>query len=154
MTEPRIPYRRFAGGAQAMGALHRAVVDSGLEPTLLELVRVRASQLNGCAYCIDLHSRDALAAGEPPERLLGLAAWRETPRYTDRERAALALTDAVTLIAEGGVADDVLDDAEQVFTPAEMAALLYAIVEINSWNRLAITARTPIGAPASKGTTT
>ena len=92
-----------------------------------------------------MHSKDALAAGETPQRLLLLSAWEESPFYSDRERAALRLTEAVTLLADGGVPDDVLDECDEAFSAEELAALLYAIVEINAWNRLAVTARAPVG---------
>ena len=118
---------------------------SGLEPALLELVKMRASQINGCAYCIDMHSKDARAAGETEQRLYALNAWRETPFFGDRERAALALTEAVTLVAETQVPQDVVDDAAAVFSPEELTKLVYAIIEINAWNRLAIT----VGAPSA-----
>ena len=111
---------------------------SALDAALGELVRVRASQINGCAYCIDMHTRDALARGESDRRLYAISAWRESPLFTDRERAALALTEAVTLIADGGV-DAAYEAAASHFEREELAALLYAIVTINGWNRLAVT---------------
>lgn len=114
-----------------------------LEQSVLELVKMRASQINGCAYCIDMHSKNARAAGETEQRLYALNAWRETPFFTQRERAALALTEAVTLVAETRVPQRVLDEASTQFTPEEMGKLVYAIIEINGWNRLAIA----VGAP-------
>ena len=110
---------------------------SALDRAVAELVRVRASQLNGCAYCVDMHTRDALAAGESDRRLYATAAWRESPLFSERERAALALTEAVTLIAERDV-DVAYEAAAEHFPPDELAALLYAIVTINGWNRLAV----------------
>jgi AhpD family alkylhydroperoxidase len=126
-------------GYQAIIHLSGAVRCSGLEPDLLELVKMRASQINGCAYCLDMHSKDARAAGETEQRLYALNAWRETPFFTERERAALELTEAVTLIAETHVPQQVVEEASRVFSPDELSKLVYAIIEINSWNRLAIT---------------
>lgn len=133
----------WAEGYQALQRLHEIVKDSGLEPALLELVKMRASQINGCAFCIDMHSKDARAAGETEQRLYALNAWREAPFFTDRERGALALTEAVTLVAETHVPESVVADAAAVFAPDELTKLVYAIIEINAWNRLAIT----VGAP-------
>ena len=125
--------------------LHRALVGLGneidLEPRLRELVNVRASILNGCAYCIDIHTKAARRAGESEQRLHALAAWHEAPFFDDRERAALALTDSVTLIAEHHVPGDVWEEASAYFEPDELAQLLWAITVINAWNRLAITTR-------------
>lgn len=116
----------------------RGVVD----PTVLELVKLRASIINECAHCVDMHSHDALQAGEPPARLFAVAAWRESPAFTDTERAALALTDAVTRLGPDGVSDDVWRDAAAVFDDKQLAELVAAIAMINFWNRLAITVRT------------
>jgi AhpD family alkylhydroperoxidase len=126
-------------GYQAIIQLSGAVRRSGLEPDLLELVKMRASQINGCAYCLDMHSKDARAAGETEQRLYALSAWREAPFFTDRERAALELTETVTLIAESHAPQQVIEEAATVFSPDELSKLVYAIIEINSWNRLAIT---------------
>ena len=124
---------------RAQVALDRAVGESPLDPRIRELVKVRASQLNGCAYCIDMHTREALAGGETQQRLFALAAWRESPLFDERERAALALTDAVTLIASAPETIDPAYDAAAVHFPTEeLAALLYAIAMINTWNRLAV----------------
>src|SRR5437870_7590879 len=112
---------------QALYPMAKYINSSGLDHRLLELVKMRTSQLNGCAYCIDMHSKDARAAGETEQRLYALSAWSEAPFFTERERAALALTEAVTRI-EGGVADDVLDRARASFTPAELSQLVFAIV--------------------------
>jgi AhpD family alkylhydroperoxidase len=114
----------------------------GLERTLLDLVRLRASQINGCAYCIDMHSKDLRAEGESEQRLYLLDAWREAPFYTDRERAALAWTEAVTLVADGHVPDDVYEQARQQFSEEELVNLTLAIVAINGWNRLNVSFRT------------
>ena len=136
-------FRFWADGYQVLHRLSELVKASGLEASLLELVKMRASQINGCAYCIDMHSKDARAAGETEQRLYALSAWRETPFFTARERAALALTEAVTLVADGHVPQVVLDDAATQFTPGELGKLLYAVIEINAFNRLGIT----VGAP-------
>ena len=130
-------------GYAALQRLHQVVMDSGLEPALLELVKMRASQINGCAYCIDMHSKDARAAGETEQRLYALNAWRETSFFTQRERAALALTEAVTSVAQAPVPHSSVEEASAVFSPDELIKLVYAIIEINAWNRLAIT----VGAP-------
>jgi AhpD family alkylhydroperoxidase len=143
-TRPRIAYRKLAEANAAMFSLHAAVTDGPLEAPLLDLVRIRASQLNGCAFCLDMHSRDAREGGETTQRLDVLAGWREAPVFTERERAALAFTDAVTLLAGSGVPDAVLDEAETWFDAEELATLLFAVAEINAWNRLAVTARTPV----------
>ena len=120
-------------------ALDRYSKNSGLEPSLLELIKLRASQINGCAYCIDMHSKDARTKGETEQRLYNLTIWRETPYYTDRERAALAFTEAVTLIAGGHVPDEVYEQARQQFSEEELVKLMLGIVIINTWNRFAIT---------------
>ena len=127
-----------ASSTRAMQALETYVGSSRLEPALLELVRMRASQINGCAFCLDMHSKDARAAGETEQRLYALDAWRETPFYTDRERAALAWTEALTLIREGHAPDDVYEAVRTQFTEDEMVTLTLAIVAINGWNRIAI----------------
>jgi AhpD family alkylhydroperoxidase len=114
---------------------------SGIEPPLLELVKVRASQINGCAFCLDMHTKDARAGGETEQRLYTLSAWRETPFYTDRERAAMEWTEAVTLIGEGHVPDEVYERVRQRFTEEELVNLTLAVVAINGWNRLAIAFR-------------
>ncbi len=130
---------------RAMLALESSVKSSGLEGNLLNLIRLRASQINGCAYCIDMHSKDLRAEGESEERLYLLDAWREAPFYSDRERAALAWTEAVTLISEGHVPVEVYEEARQHFSEAELARLTLAVVAINGWNRFAIAFRAPAG---------
>ena len=130
---------------QAMAGLGRYVRQSGLEPKLLDLIRTRSSQINGCAYCIDMHSKDARAAGETEQRLYSLDAWRETPFYTDRERAALAWTEAVTLVSQGHVPDEVYNLVRKQFSEKEIVDLTLAVAEINSWNRIAISLRTVPG---------
>ena len=130
---------------QAMFALQSVVNDSGLEPSLLELVKMRASQLNGCAYCHDMHSKDARAAGESEQRLFLLDAWREAPFYSERERAALEWTEALTLVREGHVPDEVFERVHAHFDDQELALLSLAIVAINGWNRLSIAFRPEVG---------
>jgi AhpD family alkylhydroperoxidase len=129
----------------AMLHLERAVHDLGLDPKLYELVKIRASQINGCAFCLDMHTKDARAGGETEQRIYVLPAWREAPFYTAKERAALALTEAITLVAEGHVPDEVYAEAAACFDEPEIAALILAITTINAWNRLAIASRTPAG---------
>ena len=136
-------FRWWPEGYEALLRLSDKVKGSGLEPELLELVKMRASQMNGCAYCIDMHAKDARASGETEQRLYALSAWRETPFFTERERAALAVTEAITYVAESRVPEAVLDDAASQFEPAELTRLVYAIIEINAWNRLAITLGSP-----------
>ena len=127
---------------QAMLGLEMFVrKQSKLESALIELVKLRASQINGCAYCIDMHSKDARAEGETEQRLYALSAWEETPFFTDRERAALALTEAITLVREGHVPDAVYEEAKKSFSAEELVNLTLAIIAINGWNRLAITFR-------------
>jgi len=121
-----------------MAGLEAYIRNSGLEPSLLELIKLRASQINGCAYCIDMHTKDARAGGETEQRLYGLTAWRETPFYSERERAALKWTEALTLISETHAPDEVYEEARKHFSEVEMVNLTMAIVTINSWNRLAI----------------
>jgi AhpD family alkylhydroperoxidase len=136
-------FRFWPEGYQAVLHLSETVGASGLEPSLLELVKMRASQINGCAYCIDMHSKDARAAGETEQRLYALSAWREAGFFSDRERAALALTETVTLVADTHVPRALLDDAAAHFSRDELTRLLYAIIEINAWNRLAIATGAP-----------
>jgi len=133
------------GVVQAMLGLERQVRQAGLDGRLLDLVRMRASQINRCAYCLDMHSKDARAAGETEQRLYGLEAWRETPYYSDRERAALEWTEALTLVAGTGVPDDVYDRVRAQFSENELTHLSLAIVAINGWNRLNVAARTVPG---------
>ncbi|MCA9879137.1 MAG: carboxymuconolactone decarboxylase family protein [Thermomicrobiales bacterium] len=119
--------------------------DTGLEPKLLELVKLRASQINGCAFCLDMHTKDARARGETEQRLYLLPAWRETEFYTERERAALAWTEALTLIADDRVPDEVFAEVRPHFTDDELAFLTLAIIAINSFNRLNVSLRLPAG---------
>lgn len=140
--EPRLDTFKLAPGARtAMGGLEKYVRESGLETSLLELVRMRASQMNGCAYCIDMHSKDARAAGESEQRLYALSAWRETPFFSYRERAALEWTESVTDVGGSHVPDEVYQRVRQEFTDTEIVNLTMAIVAINGWNRIAIAFR-------------
>jgi AhpD family alkylhydroperoxidase len=150
--QPRIDYQNVAPGAlKAMAGLEAYVRHSGLDHRLLYLIKTRASQMNGCAYCIDMHTKDARAGGESEQRLYGLNAWRETPFYTDRERAALEWTEAVTLIDDSHAPDELYDRMRQHFTEQELVNLTMAIVAINGWNRFAIAFRAVPGSyqPAS-----
>jgi AhpD family alkylhydroperoxidase len=133
------------GIMQAMLGLERQVRHARLDSKLLDLVRMRASQINGCAYCLDMHSKDARANGETEQRLYGLDAWRETPYYSARERAALEWTEALTLVAETHAPDQAYELVRQEFSEDELAHLTLAIVAINGWNRLNIAARTVPG---------
>jgi AhpD family alkylhydroperoxidase len=139
------------GVVHAMLGLERQVRQAGLDSALLDLVRMRASQINRCAYCLDMHSKDARANGETEQRLYGLSAWRETPYYSARERAALDWTEALTLVADAGVPDEVYERVRPHFTEDELVHLSLAIVAINGWNRLNVAARTVPGgyAPGS-----
>jgi|SRR5579862_6124801 len=140
--EPRIDYLKNARGVYAaMLGVEKYLEQSGLEASLRELVKLRASQINGCAFCIDMHWKDLRALGESEQRLYGLDAWEESPYYSDRERAALLWTEAVTNIQEGHVPDAIYEKARAPFTEKELADLTLAIAAINAWNRLAIAAR-------------
>ncbi len=140
--EPRIAYNKYSPNAlHAMYALEKHLKASGLEEKLLHLVKLRASQINGCAYCIDMHAKDARAAGDTEMRLYALNAWRETPFFTPRERAALAWTEALTLISQNHAPDELYEETRKEFSENELVDLTYAIATINSWNRLAIAMR-------------
>jgi AhpD family alkylhydroperoxidase len=142
----RLNYSEVAPNAlKAMLELEKYVHGSGLERPLYELVKTRASQINRCAYCIDMHTKDARKAGETEQRLYGLNAWRETPFYTERERAALEWTEALTLISENEVSDELYETLSKYFSEEEKVALTMAIIAINGWNRLAISFRTVPG---------
>jgi len=144
--QARLDFRKTSpAGDKAMGALHAFVRGCGLEHSLLELVKLRASQINGCAHCIDMHAKELRADGETEQRLYLLDAWRESPQYSARERAALAWTEAVTLITEGHVPDAVYDEARAQFSEAELVNLTMALVAINGANRLNIAFRTVPG---------
>jgi AhpD family alkylhydroperoxidase len=144
--QQRLDYSKAAPGTvQAMYKLEKFVEESGLERPLLELVKTRVSQINGCAFCIDMHTKDARALGESEQRLYALSAWRETPFYTERERAALAWAEAITLISETHASDAEFEAARAEFSEEELVKLTMAIITINGWNRLAIAFRSEVG---------
>ncbi len=144
--EPRIHYKSVAPGAyRAMAGLESYLGECGLEKPLRELVKLRASQINGCAFCIDMHTKDARAAGETEQRLYALSAWRETPFFSERERAALAWTEAVTMVGQTHVPDEVYEQARAHFDEKELVDLTLAVVAINGWNRIAVSFRSVPG---------
>ncbi|MBZ5584036.1 MAG: carboxymuconolactone decarboxylase family protein [Acidobacteriia bacterium] len=151
----RISYTAAAPGAlQAMYGVEKYVRQCGLEEPLLDLVKLRASQVNGCAYCVDMHTKDARARGETEQRLYAVVVWREAPFFTARERAALAWTEAVTLVSRDQAPDDVYAEARAHFSEKELVDLTMAVIAINGWNRLAIAFRAVAGTyqpPARKG---
>jgi AhpD family alkylhydroperoxidase len=134
-------YQAEPNAMKALMGLENYVQNSGLEPSLIDLVKTRASQINGCAYCIHMHTREARARGEAEERLYLLDAWRESPLYTERERAALAWTEAVTLVSQTHVPDAVYDEVRTQFSEAELVKLTLLVATINAWNRIAISFR-------------
>lgn len=134
-------YKSSPDAMKAIAGLEQHLAKSSLEKTLVELVRLRASQINGCAYCVDLHSADARKAGESERRLAALVAWRDTLFFSDRERAALEWTEAVTLVAQSHVPDEIWDQVKPYFTPEELVDLTLLISTINAWNRFAISFR-------------
>jgi AhpD family alkylhydroperoxidase len=144
---PRLSYDKLAPDAlKSLLSLERYLHHGGdIEPMLMHLVKLRASQINGCAYCIDMHAKDLLAGGETMQRIYGLDAWRESPYYTDRERAALEWTEAVTLISQTHAEDEIFQRIKPHFSDKELADLTWIIAGINAWNRLAISMRTPPG---------
>ena len=145
-AQPRLDYGKVAPRARdAMLTVENYVRQSGLDHRLLELVKLRASQINGCGYCVDMHSKDARALGETEQRLYAVAVWRETPFFDDRERAALEWAEAVTLISRDQVPDEVYERLHQHFSDKELVDLTMAVIAINGWNRLAITFRTVAG---------
>jgi AhpD family alkylhydroperoxidase len=153
-TRARLAYTAVAPGAlEAMHAVEKYVRQCGLEPSLLELVKLRASQLNGCAYCVDMHTKDARALGESEQRLYAVVVWRDAPFFTERERAALAWTEAVTLVSRDHIPDDVYEQARANFSEKELVDLTMALIAINGWNRLAIGFRAVAGTyqPATPG---
>lgn len=144
--EARFDYGKAAPGVyKAMLGLERYLHECGLEQKLLHLVKLRASQINGCAYCLDMHWKDLAAIGETAQRMSSLDAWRECPYYTDRERAALAWTEAVTRIADSNVPDEVYEEVRPHFSEKELSDLTLAVAAINAWNRLNVSARTVPG---------
>jgi AhpD family alkylhydroperoxidase len=143
---PRIDYTKVAPGAlQAMYGLEKYLAQSSIEAPLRDLVKLRASQINGCAYCVDMHWKDARAAGETEQRLYGLVAWREAPYYSERERAALEWTESLTLIADNHVPDKLYEETRRQFSEQELADLTLVVVTINAWNRIAISFRAEPG---------
>lgn len=148
--QPRMELGVESAAYRAMLQLERYVRGSGINPTLLELIKIRASQINGCAFCIDMHTKDARLNGETEQRIYALNTWRETPFFTPQERAVLAFTEAVTLIAAHPVSDEIYDEVSCYFSQAEIANLLMAIVTINGWNRIAITTRMVPGSYAAQ----
>jgi AhpD family alkylhydroperoxidase len=144
--QPRLNYVQASAGAyHAMLGLEEYLRQCGLEESLLHMIKLRASQINGCAYCLDMHWKDARAIGETEQRLYSLDAWRESPYYSDRERAALAWTDAVTRVADGHVPDDVYEEVRPHFSEKELCDLTLAVATINAWNRLSMAARSVPG---------
>ena len=144
--EPRLDYQKaFPEGYQGLLHLEAIIRRSGLEPSLYELIKIRASQLNGCAFCLDMHTKDARAKGETEQRIYALPAWREAPFYSERERAALAWTEAITNIQQGHASEDVYVEARTQFSEEELVKLTYAIIQINSWNRIGIAFRPEVG---------
>ena len=154
---PRIDLSKHltSGLGRAMFALSSEAT-ARLDPSLFELVKIRASQVNGCAYCIDMHTKDARQRGETEQRIYALNAWRETPFFSDRERAALEYTEALTLVADSHVPDELYQRVSAQFNEAELVALTFGIVVINSWNRLSIAFHPPVGSyqPAAQAVTT
>ena len=140
--EPRIDYRKYAPeGLKALLSLEKYVAECGLDEKLIHLIKMRASQINGCAFCIDMHSKDARASGETEQRLYELDAWRETPFYTDRERAALEWTESLTLVSQTQVPDAVYAEVKKYFSEKEIVDLTLVVSAINTWNRIAIATR-------------
>jgi AhpD family alkylhydroperoxidase len=135
--------------------MQQYVQESGLEHSLLELVKLRASQINGCAYCLDMHSKEARAEGETEQRIYVLSAWREAPFYTPRERAALEWTEAITLISKGGISEELYATVRKQFSEKELVDLTMAVVTINGWNRIAIGLGSDVGSyqPAARAAT-
>ncbi len=144
--QPRFEYRKFAPEpVDAMIALEKYIAGCGLDRRFIHLLKLRASQINGCAFCIDMHSIDARAAGESEQRLYALDAWRETPFFSDRERAGLAWVEAITLVSQTHVPDEVYDEARRYFSEKEIFDLTFIASTINAWNRIAIASRTMPG---------
>lgn len=144
---PRVDASKYmkSGPLQVLLRLQQEVEASGLERSVIELVKIRASQMNGCAYCLDMHTKDARAMGETEQRIYALSAWRETPFFSERERAALEWTESVTRVGDTHVPDEVFASVRAHFEEAELVALTFAVIAINGWNRLAIAFRAPVG---------
>lgn len=146
MTDARLNFgKAYPAGKKALADFDTALADPGVDKSLGELIKIRASQVNGCALCIDMHTKDARESGETDRRIFALNAWRDTSLFTEEERAVLALTEAVTLIADGHVPDDVFDEAKRHFDDETLGKIVMAIISINAWNRLGIVQRLPIG---------
>ena len=144
--ERRFDYQKFSPEpVQAMRAIEKYIAGCGLDHKFVHLLKLRASQINGCAFCIDMHSIDAREAGETEQRLYALNAWRDTPFFSDRERAGLAWVEALTLVSESHVSDDVYDEARRHFSEKEIFDLTFIASTINAWNRIAVASRTPAG---------
>jgi AhpD family alkylhydroperoxidase len=142
----RVNYgKAFPDGIHALLNVGKVLAASGLEPNLVELVKIRASQMNGCAYCIDMHTKDARALDETEQRIYALSAWREAPFFTPRERAALAWTEALTNIQQGHASDEVYEEVRSAFTEEELTRLTLSIAYINAWNRIALAFRAEAG---------
>lgn len=152
--QPRVDLTKYisSGPGRALLSLSKEVAHA-VDPTLMHLVEIRASQINHCAYCIDMHTKDARLAGETEQRIYALSAWREAPFFSERERAALEWTEAVTLVGDTHVPDDVYERVRQQFDEAELVALTFGVIVINSWNRLNVPFRTPAGTyqPVARG---
>ena len=149
--EQRLNYAKVSPDAlRAMLELEKNVLSSTIERPLYELVKIRASQINHCAYCLDMHTKDARKAGESEQRIYALSAWRETPFFTERERAALEWTEAVTLISQNDIPDSLYESVHKEFNEKEMVDLTMAVIAINGWNRLAISFRTVPGSYEAK----
>jgi AhpD family alkylhydroperoxidase len=144
--QPRIDITKYLNSGLGRAMLNLSgEAESRLDRRLFELVKIRASQMNGCAYCLDMHTKDARLAGETEQRIYALSAWRETPFFNDRERAALDWTEALTRVGDTHVPDEVYERAARHFDEAELVALTFGVVVINSWNRLAVAVRAPVG---------
>ena len=148
MHKQRLDLQSFPEAYAALSGVERYLRGSGLEQSLYELVKLRASQINGCAYCVDMHARDARKGGETEQRLYLLAAWQESPLFTDRERAALAWTECLTRLSTDGAPDDVYDELQRQFTPIEIANLTTLVGMINLWNRIGVGFRLQHPVPA------
>ncbi|MDX9925655.1 MAG: carboxymuconolactone decarboxylase family protein, partial [Ignavibacteriaceae bacterium] len=143
-------YKVLPEGINAMLGFQKVVDKSGIDHKLLELIKIRASQINGCAHCLDMHTKDAIALGESEQRIHLLTAWREAPFYSDRERAALAWCEVLTQISEFGAPEEIYNEVKDLFSPIEQVELTLAIVTINSWNRLAVGFKSEVGGYVSK----
>lgn len=144
-------YKTLPKGYKAMLELQKVVDESKIDHKLLELVKIRASQINGCAHCLEMHTKDAIALGEDEQRLHVLAAWREAPFYSEREKAALAWCESLTNISNTGAPDEVYEEVERLFSPEEIVELTISIVAINGWNRLAVGFKSEVGNYVSNG---